>query len=247
MKFNKNVYSRIYLTNFLPIIVTNTLKKGEKEKSFVKVNKVLQRIKKTVILNDSFLMNKRIFLNKIFYFGLKKNGSLNKKNSIQHKFFSLNFFKRTRENHDFLMKVRIFFFISNLYSDDFLQFERYNNKILADILNKKTILLVKKRKIKLLIRKSYLDFFFSFFKNKLKFIIKRFNIKLLNNNLVLNCFYDLIFLINNLLKRIFLLKKFFLNFNKKIIINKKFELNKNNVKNFLKLSYLIQFNKKKKI
>ena len=163
MKFNKNVYSRIYLTNFLPIIVTNTLKKGEKEKSFVKVNKVLQRIKKTVILNDSFLMNKRIFLNKIFYFGLKKNGSLNKKNSIQHKFFSLNFFKRTRENHDFLMKVRIFFFISNLYSDDFLQFERYNNKILADILNKKTILLVKKRKIKLLIRKSYLDFFFFFF------------------------------------------------------------------------------------
>lgn len=164
MNFNKNVYSRIYLTNFLPIIVTNTLKKGKKEKSFVKVNKVLQRIKKIAILNDSFLMNKRLFLNKIFYFGLEKNKSLKKKDLIQNQNFYFNFFKRTRENSDFLLKVRIFFFISNLYSNDFFQFERYNNRILADIFHKKTKLLIKRKKLKLLVKKKYLDFFFLFLK-----------------------------------------------------------------------------------
>ncbi len=244
MNFNKNVYSRIYLTNFLPIIVTNTLKKGKKEKSFVKVNKVLQRIKKIAILNDSFLMNKRLFLNKIFYFGLEKNKSLKKKDLIQNQNFYFNFFKRTRENSDFLLKVRIFFFISNLYSNDFFQFERYNNRILADIFHKKTKLLIKRKKLKLLVKKKYLDFFFSFSKSGLNIMIKRFTNNLMFNNLIINRFYDLKFLINNLLKKIFLLKFFV--FKKRIINLTKFNFKIFLKKNLFNLNFLSQFIIKRK-
>lgn len=154
-------YSYIYLTNFLPIITTNMLRKGEKEKSFVKVNKVLQKIKKTAILQDSFIINKKLFLNKIYYFGFKKNKSITTINLTKNPNLFFNISKKTREIHDFLLKVRIFFFLSNLYSNDFLQYERYKNNLLKNIFDKKMKLAKNNRnriKIKLLVKKKFLNY-----------------------------------------------------------------------------------------
>jgi hypothetical protein len=242
--YTNNIRSK-NLTNFLPLIVTNLLKKGEKEKTFVKVNKVLQRLKKNIILNHSFLLNRRIFLNKIFFYGLKKRYNFFiSSNILKNHFYFLNFSKKIRQNHDFLIKVRVFFFLSNLYSYDFFAFERYNIILQNEI--KKNYLLLKKDKarIRFLVKKKILNLIFSFIKSKFNFLKKKLNLLLINNTLLNTDFFDLKFIISHLIKNIFLLKNIL---KKNNYFLKIFFYQKNIFKNQIKLSDLKKFVIKKKI
>jgi hypothetical protein len=240
-KFLNNKKNNIYLTNFLPLVVNNFLKKGEKEKTFIRVNKVLQQFKKVAILNDCFFVNKYIFINKIFYFTLlKMNENFStKKQRLKNNFNFLFLFKKTRENQDFVNNARIFFHFSNLYSNDFYAYQRINEKI---EFQKNYLLKKKKIKFKILVKKIILNLIYYFIKNSKINLLLEVKKKLYVTNYSSNIFfYDFKFLINNLLKKIFILKYYF---NIKIIKNNiNYHLKKNKI--YIKLKFLHKFLKKK--
>lgn len=82
----------IYYTNFLPLVINNFLKKGEKEKSFVKVSKILLQLKKTLILSDSFFANKHLFYFKSIQLFKKKELKLNNFNFDNNIRYEMDFF-----------------------------------------------------------------------------------------------------------------------------------------------------------
>ncbi len=137
--FVKN--NRILLTNFFPLVVTSFLRKGEKEKTFVKVSKVLRRIKKTSILNDTFLINKKIFMHKILYLGKRKEYLLK---NLDNNLFKFDLFNKSRFEIDFIIKSRIFSFLTNLYPLDNKEYFRYITKLNINKYVKKSLLKKKK-------------------------------------------------------------------------------------------------------
>jgi hypothetical protein len=238
-KLNYKV-KKLYLTNFLPLVVTNLLKKGEKEKTFVKVSKVLRRLKITNVLNNSFLINKRIFLNKILIF-LRKNE--NKEIFINNKiYFNSIDQKNTRNFLNYFTKSRISFSITNIYHEDFFEFSR-NSIYLKKQIEKINSSSLKKKKIKIIVRKKFSNLIFFLSKNK--FFGKVSNEIFSLNNRYLSIShqnYDLNILLSRILKKL-LLFSYMISFFKKLS-QKIYKNYCNKIFSFSKLNFFSNIKKK---
>ncbi len=264
--FVKN--NKILLTNFFPLVVTSFLRKGEKEKTFVKVSKVLRRIKKTSILNDTFLLNKKIFIHKIIFLGKKKEYLLK---NFDNNLFKFDLFNKSRFEIDFIIKSRIFSFLTNLYPLDTKEYFRHITKLNINKSVKKNLLNKKKVSIRYIIKKKKFKFLSLNFFNKNNFnlsILEQnkyiFNKNKFNNFLNLKLLIDkvikqknlVVFFLDKYFKNYFLSKKslkldifLFSNFKKKLLLNSKiiFKLNKKNKLNFFGRKNSIKFKLKKKL
>ncbi len=239
--FVKN--NRILLTNFFPLVVTSFLRKGEKEKTFVKVSKVLRRIKKTSILNDTFLINKKIFMHKILYLGKRKEYLLK---NLDNNLFKFDLFNKSRFEIDFIIKSRIFSFLTNLYPLDNKEYFRYITKLNINKYVKKSLLKKKKISVRYIIKKKKFKFLCLNFFKKSNFGLTIFkqNKDVLNkdkfNNFHLE-FLNLKLLLDKVLKKknlvIFFLNKYFKNY---LTIKNSLKLNiflLSNYKTFLSLNF----------
>ncbi len=272
--FIKKKSNKVLLTNFFPLLVGSFLKKGEKEKTFVKVSKVLRRLKKTSILNDTFLINKKIFQHKTLFLGKKKEYLLK---NLDNNLFKFDLFNKSRFEIDFMIKSRIFSFLTNLYPLDNKEYLRYITKLNINRYLKKNLLKKKKKiSIRYIIRKKRFKFLCLNFFNKSNFIKKNLkkNEYFLNKNKFNNFCYEflnlkllvdkvikqknlVIFFINKYLKKYLFIKKsskfnlFFLGLNKKNKLNFEdfFKFNKKFKLNFIRYKSLkkIKFKFLKKI
>lgn len=232
---NFKLYNQAKLVNFLPLVVNNFLKKGEKEKTFVKVSKVLKRIKKTNLLNNMFFVNKRIFINKIIFI-LKNNNLISKTNlnAVLNNNNNLQFFKskiKSRNDLDNLLISRNSFFLNNFYFYDFYQFFRYKELLKIELAKKRD--LVSKKKsfsiFKILMKKKILNFFymfykkFNFYKNDFNYLLNSF-LKLYKKNQIdliskkLFSFINLTTVLNRFYKFYFIVFNIF-NVNKPYLLN----------------------------
>ncbi len=265
--FIKN--NKVLLTNFFPLLVTSFLKKGEKEKTFVKVSKVLRRLKKISILNDTFLINKKIFMHKTLILGKKKEYLINKSN-LDSNLFRFDLFNKSRYEIDFMIKSRIFSFLTNLYPLDNKKYLRYITKLNINKYVKKKLLKKKKISIRYIIRKKRFKFLFLNFFNKNNFFLDNYNRKgyFLNKNKFTNFYYEFLnlkllvdkvikqknfinFFINNYLKKYLIIKKSLrlniiclFNYKKNLPLNFKnfFKFNKQNKLNLIRYKSLKKIN-----